>query len=69
MFKSSAEWREIIGNHERMETVETWELGCFDLAWDEWFATGHKYALEDQQFFETLIRPYTCFVGIYIKLK
>ena len=52
-----------------METVETWELGCFDLAWDEWFATGHKYALEDQQFFETLIRPYTCFVGIYIKLK
>ena len=23
----------------------------------------------DKRFFESLIKPYTCFVGIYVKLK
>lgn len=69
MFKSPMEWKEIIGKHDRIETTETWEMGCFDLAWEEWFATGHKFAVGDQRFFETLIQPYTCFVGIYVKIK
>ena len=69
MFKSPGEWKEIIGNHERIESVETFEMDCFDHAWNEWFDTKHRYALGDQQFFESLIRPYTCFVGICIKLK
>lgn len=69
MFRSQSEWKEIIGTHERIESVETWEMDCFDPAWDEWFATGHEYAAGDKRFFETLIRPYTCFVGIYIRLK
>ena len=69
MFQSPRAWREIIGNNGRIETVETWELDCFYDAWDEWFATEHKYALGDKKFFDKLIKPYTCFVGIYIKLK
>ena len=69
MFKSPSEWKAIIGTSERIEQLETWEMNCFDQAWSEWFATGHKYAIGDQQFFETLIKPYTCFVGIYIQLK
>jgi SAM-dependent methyltransferase len=69
MFQSPSAWREIIGNNDRIRALETWEMGCFDLAWNEWFATEHKYALGDKQFFDRLIKPYTCFVGIYIKLK
>jgi len=69
MFKSPAQWREIIGNHDRIERVDTWEMDCFDLAWEEWFATGHEYALGDKLFYESLIKPYTCFVGICIQLK
>ena len=69
MFKSPTEWKEIIGNNDRIEKIETWEMGCFDLAWNEWFATEHKYALGDKQFFEKIIKPYTYFVGIYIKIK
>lgn len=69
MFRSPSEWKEIIGSHERIEAVETWEMDCFECAWSEWFATGHEYALGDQRFFERLIRPYTCFVGIRIGLK
>ena len=44
-------------------------MDCFELAWNEWFETEHKYAISDKSFYETLIQPYTCFVGIYIKLK
>ena len=69
MFKSPVEWKEIIGSHDRIETVETWEMECFDPAWSDWLATGNQFALEDRKFFETIIRPYTCFVGIYIKIK
>ncbi len=69
MFKSASEWKEIIGDNDRIEVAETWEMECFDLAWSEWFATEHKYAIGDKQFFETLIKPYTGFVGIYVKLK
>lgn len=69
MFKSQARWKEIIGSHERIESVKTWEMGCFRKAWSEWLAANNEYACNDRLYFETIIRPYTCFVGIYIKLK
>lgn len=69
MFKSPMEWKEIIGRHERIEKIETWEMGCFDLAWNEWLATENQYASGDKRFYETIIKPYTCFVGIYVKIK
>lgn len=69
MFKSVVEWEQIIGNHERIKSVETWEMDCFETAWEEWFATGISYAVGDKAFYEKLIQPYTCFVGICIRLK
>ena len=69
MFQSPSAWKEIVGKNDNIDDIETWEMDCFDKAWEEWFATEHKYALGDKQFFDTLIKPYTCFVGIYIKLK
>lgn len=69
MFKSASQWKKIIGNSDRIETVKVWEMDCFSNAWNEWFATKHEYADGDKQFFEALIKPYTCFVGIYIKIK
>lgn len=32
MFKSSIEWEKIIGSHDRIELVKTWEMECFELA-------------------------------------
>ena len=69
MFKSPMQWKETIGDHHRIEMVETWEMDCFEAAWSEWFATNHKYANGDKQHYESIIKPYTCFVGIYIKLR
>ena len=69
MFQSPSAWREIIGTNDRIEHIETFEMDCLDAAWEEWIATENKYALGDKQFYDTLIKPYTCFVGIYIKIK
>lgn len=69
MFKSTGQWEKIIGNSDRIETMKVWEMDCFSNAWNEWFATNHEYADGDKQYFETLIKPYTCFVGIYVKIK
>lgn len=69
MFKSPKHWRELIGASDRIESVETWEMDCFYEAWEDWLATNHKFALGDKKYFETIIKPYTCFVGIYIQLK
>ena len=44
-------------------------MDCFSKAWGDWLATDNPYALGDRQHFEAVIQPYTCFVGIYIKIK
>ena len=69
MFKSPKQWKELIGRSDRIESVKTWEMDCFRQAWDDWLAADNKFALGDRQHFETIIKPYTCFVGIYIGLK
>lgn len=69
MFKTPKLWKELIGSSDRIESVKTWEMDCFSKAWGDWLATNNKFALEDRQYFEAIIQPYTCFVGISIKLK
>lgn len=68
MFKSPSMWKEIIGEHERIKEVETWELDCFEKAWLEWLDCDNEYAKGDKLHWESIIKPYSCFVGIYIKL-
>ena len=69
MFQSPVFWKHIIGTHPDIEEVRTWEMDCFDIAWQEWLDTKQEYALGDLSFFDSLIRPYTCFVGIMVKKK
>ncbi len=68
MFKTCDCWKDIIGEDDRIESVETWEMDCFQEAWSEWFDTNAEFAITDRQYFETTIQPYTCFVGIAIQI-
>lgn len=67
MFQSPVFWQQMIGEHPQIAKVLTWEMNCFEPAWQEWFRTGHPFALNDQKYFDGLIEPYTCFVGMMIK--
>ena len=69
MFKSPNHWKKIIGDSDRIQSVKTWEMDCFSEAWDDWLAANNKFALGDKKYFEAVIKPYTCFAGIYIQLK
>lgn len=69
LFKTPKCWEEIIGDDSRIESVKTWEMECFGEAWDDWLATDHEFALGDRKYYETIIKPYTCFVGIYIRIR
>lgn len=69
MFQSPVYWRQTIGEHSQIATVHTWEMKTFWQAWQEWFNTEHPYAMGDLRFFDRLIEPYTCFVGMRIEKK
>lgn len=69
MFKSPTRWKKLIGSHNRIESIKLWEMECFREAWSEWLATSNKFACGDRLYFDTIIRPYTCFIGIYARLK
>ncbi|MBR6638507.1 MAG: SAM-dependent methyltransferase, partial [Lachnospiraceae bacterium] len=69
MFQSTEFWKRIIGEHEDIEEVRTWEMSLFDMAWQEWFDTKHEYALNDKKYFDSMIKPFTNFVGIMVRKK
>ncbi len=68
MFKSPKLCKEIIGNNNRIASVKTWEMECLDIAWSEWLAIDNNFSNGDKKYFDSIIKPYTCFVGIEIKL-
>lgn len=69
MFKSPKLWKEIIGNNGRIDLVKTWEMKCSNMAWSEWLTVDNDFADCDRKHYDSIIRPYTCFVGIEIRLK
>ena len=69
LFHSCDWWKKTIGAHEDIATVEVVELTSGDLAWQEWFASGHQYSAQDQAFFDRGIGQYLNFVGIAVTKK
>lgn len=69
MFQSADFWKRIIGTHEDIKEVRTWEMSSFDLPWQEWFDTKHEFAVNDKSYFDSMIKPFTNFVGIMVKKK
>lgn len=62
-------WKEIIGDSEEIESVDTWEMDNFEIAWEEWLSTNNSYALVDKAYYESVIKKYTAFVGIAVKKR
>lgn len=67
MFQSADWWRRIVGVHDGIAQISTWEMAAFDQPWQEWFETKHAYAMNDLMFYEEMIKPYTCFVGMMVR--
>lgn len=64
LLKSKSYWTNLF---KRCQSLK--EMDSFLKAWKEWFETNHKLAKKDEEFFDSIIKPYTCFIGIYLKVK
>ena len=69
MFHSCNWWKNIIGTHPDIEFVDTWEMECFEEAWNDWLESGNTYAEGDKQFYDSIIKKYSCIVGIAVKKR
>lgn len=68
-FHSCQWWKETIGQHPDIESVQVWEMENFDIAWEEWFSSNHMYAKRDENAFQQGIKGYLNFVGIAVKKR
>ena len=68
LFKT-AEWWEKLLKKECGNCCEiaVKEAECFDIAWQEWFDSGHEYALQDKAFFDRGLGEYVNFVSIVLQ--
>ena len=69
LFRSCAWWKQNIGEHPAIASADFFELTDGDAAWEDWFASGHKYALSDKIAFERGVAQHMTFVGISIQKK
>lgn len=69
-FHSCAWWKQLIEEgHEDAVSVEVWESDRADEAWQEWFATGHEFALNDQKYMKEGLNELINFVMMFIRKK
>lgn len=71
LLHSPAWWRRTIDVSEEIASVQVWEMDCFDTAWEEWLRLRgeNEFAAGDYRHYESIIRPYTNFVGMMIQKK
>jgi len=67
LFHSCDWWRKNIGSDPAIASVECFELSNGDAAWNEWFASGHEYAVRDKEFFDKGVGAHLNFVGIAVR--
>jgi len=67
MLRSVRQWRRILGEDPDMASVEVFELGCFEAAWQDWLAMDNQFARGDAACWEQIIKPYTNFVGMIVR--
>ena len=67
-FHSAQWWKEtLLSGTEGVCEAITAESKCFDRAWDDWFTSGHPYALRDKEFIERGLGEYLAFVCVTLQ--
>lgn len=70
LFKTISWWENLLikecGN-QCVITVK--EANCFDIAWKEWFESGHEFGLRDKEFLEKGLYDILNFLLIYVRKK
>ncbi|MCR4640684.1 MAG: methyltransferase domain-containing protein, partial [Lachnospiraceae bacterium] len=62
-------WLDLIGKSGEFEVVMDLDLDCYEEAWNDWFASGHKYGIKDKAFMERGMDRYLSFIGLVIQRR
>lgn len=67
----TADWWETLLKEECGELcdVTVKEAECFDVAWQEWFESGHEFGIRDKEFLDKGLDQILNFVLIYVKRR
>lgn len=69
-FHSCAWWKQLIEQgYEDTVEVQTWESEQNDLIWQEWFDSGHEYAISDKNYLEKGLNELLNFVMLFVRKK
>lgn len=65
----SCQWWEktICEGAQGVEWAKAFESECGDMAWGDWFGSGHEFGLQDKAFFDRGIGKYLTFVNVVLK--
>lgn len=66
-FHSVRWWRDHIANGAEGIEITVTESGRFEEIWNDWFISGHEYALQDKEFLERGLAEELCFVIIIVR--
>ena len=68
LFKTAAWWDGLLKNEcgEKCE-ITVKEAECFDIAWKEWFESGHEYGIRDREFLQKGLDRILNFILIYVR--
>lgn len=69
-FHSCPWWHSLLQEgYEDVMEVKVWEAACHEAAWQDWFNSGHAYALADKACMDKGLKEHTNFVMILIRKK
>ena len=70
LFHSVDWWQEHIkqGIEDKIE-VTLYESQMFDEIWEEWFQSGHEFAIRDKEFFDRGLKEHLNFIYIIVRRK
>ena len=68
LFKTATWWESLLikecGDRCRIDVKEA---ECYDIAWQEWFESGHEYGVRDKEFLDRGLYDILNFLLIYVK--
>ena len=68
LFKTAVWWKKLLKDEcgDRCR-IEVKEADCYDIAWQEWFESGHEYGIRDKEFLDKGLYDILNFLLIYVR--
>ena len=70
LFKTASWWEALLKDECREQCdISVLEADCYDIAWQEWFQSGHEFGLRDKEFLDKGLYDILNFLLIYIRKR